>query len=174
MRVGIFDHFGWAVALTATRDGGVVDRRRIELVEDGLTRAPVHYDAAALDDDALTALIAEVRASIERCATAAFDELDRAVPGIASIALRTWPDDFPTDLTTLRRAPYEARADAVMYRQELARVAEERGWTVRRYDAKAVLTEVPDDVLRAPHERLGPPWTKDHRIALAATIVAGG
>ena len=33
LRLGIFDHFGWAVAVTATHDGEVVDRRRIELVD---------------------------------------------------------------------------------------------------------------------------------------------
>jgi len=173
VRLGIFDHFGWAVAVSATADGEVVDRRRIELVEPGPTPAPVHYDAASLADAALSALIAEVRASIARCTTAAFDALDAAVPGIESIALRRWPADFPTDLATLRRAPYESRADAVMYRQELAGVAEERGWAVRQYDAKVVLAAAADDVLRAPRERLGAPWTKDHRIALASAMVAG-
>ena len=171
MRVGIFDHFGWAVAVTAAADGEVVDRRRIELVEPGLSPAPVHYDAASLDDAALTALVAEVRASVARCADAAFDELDAAVPGIESIALRAWPAHFPADLATLRRAPYESRADAVMYREAMGRVAEQRDWAVRQYDAKAVLARLADDVLAAPRERLGPPWTKDHRVALAAAIL---
>jgi hypothetical protein len=27
-------------------------------------------------------------------------------------------------------------------------------------------------VLYGPRERLGPPWAKDHRIALAATVLA--
>jgi hypothetical protein len=174
MRLGIYDHFGWAVAVTATPDGEVVDRRRIELVEPGLTPAPVHYDAASLDDTALTALIAAVRASVARGAATAFEQLEATVPGIGSISLRRWPDDFPTDLATIRGAPYEARADAVMYRQELASAAERRGWSVRRYDAKGVLAAVPDERLRAPRARLGPPWTKDHRIALAAALVAGG
>jgi len=44
---------------------------------------------------------------------------------------------------------------------------------VHRDDAKAVLAAVSDEVLRAPRERLGPPWTKDHRVALAAAIVDG-
>ena len=173
MRVGIYDHFGWAIAVTATADGNVIDRRRIELVEPGLTQAPVHYDASSLDDTVLTARITEVRASVNRCADAAFADLDDAVPGIGSISLRAWPADFPTDLATIRRAPYESRADAVMYRQELARVAEQRGWRVWQYDAKAVLTKVTEDVLTAPRERLGPPWTKDHRVALAAAISSG-
>ena len=76
--------------------------------------------------------------------------------------------------------PYEARADAIMYRQELAELAHARGWDVHVYDAKAVLGQAAEllgpraaEVLDGPRARLGPPWTKDHRVALAATIVAG-
>ena len=65
-----------------------------------------------------------------------------------------------------------------MYRQELAELAHARGWEVHLYDAKAVvgqavnmLAERADEVLQGPRATLGPPWTKDHRIALAATIV---
>ena len=45
MRVGIADHLGWAVAVTASADHEVVDRRRIELVEPGLPAAPIHYES---------------------------------------------------------------------------------------------------------------------------------
>ena len=97
-----------------------------------------------------------------------------------SISLRAWPLDFPDDIAVQRRAPYEARADAIMYRQVLAELAHARGWEVHLYDAKEVvgqavsmLAERADEVLHGPRATLGPPWTKDHRIALAATIVAG-
>ena len=30
-----------------------------------------------------------------------------------------------------------------------------------------------DEVLHGPRTTLGPPWAKDHRMALAATVVAG-
>ena len=30
-----------------------------------------------------------------------------------------------------------------------------------------------DEVLRGPRKRLGPPWQKDHRVAVAATVVGG-
>src|SRR6185312_9314588 len=69
MRVGIAHHFGWAVAVTASSDHDVVDRRRIELIEDGVPNAPVHHMGGAhamhgtskvLDDDALAALVAKV------------------------------------------------------------------------------------------------------------------
>jgi len=179
-RLGIADHFGWAVAVTASADHEVVDRRRIELVEPGITPAPMHYDSATLDVAATAALVEQVCASIRRATSNAFDELETALPEpIASISLRTWPADFPTDIAVLRRAPYESRADAVMYRQILAELAEARGWTVHRYDAKATLAAAvsrlgdrADEVLQGPSARLGPPWTKDHRVALAATITA--
>ena len=176
MHLGVADHLGWAVVVTASQDHEVVDRRRIELVEDDLSAAPIHYDRAQSSDAEVRALIAEVRASCAALADAAFDDL----PGpIETISLRTWPPDFPTDLAVLRQAPWEARADAVMYRQVLADVAADRGWEVHLYDAKSVeadaaalLGDRADEVLLGPRRRLGAPWAKDHRVALAATVVA--
>jgi len=181
VRVGIADHFGWAIAVTASGDHEVVDRRRIELIEPGVSPAPIHYESRRLDVGETVALVAEARASIVRASSAALDDLAAALPApVRSISLRAWPLDFPDDIAVQRRAPYEARADAIMYRQELAELAHARDWEVNVYDAKAVvgqavrmLGERADEVLHGPRARLGPPWTKDHRIALAATIVAG-
>ena len=181
MRVGIADHFGWAVAVTASPTHQVMDRRRIELVEPGVSAAPIHYESRRLDVAATTALVATVRASIARAASAAFDELASAVPSpILSISLRHWPPDFPEDISVQRRSPWEARADAIMYRQELSELAYARGWEVHLYDARAVvgqavrlLADRADEVLDGPRAVLGPPWTRDHRIALAAAVVAG-
>jgi hypothetical protein len=181
MRVGIYDHFGWAVAVTATDDHQVVDRRRIELVDEGLTQAPIHYEAGNNDDAGLATLVAEVAASALRVGGAQLDALAAALPApIRSFSLRSWPGDFPTEMTMLRQSPWEARADAVMYRQVLAVVAESRGWDVLTFDAKAVVGQAEavlggraDEVLQdGPKARLGAPWTKDHRVALAATVVA--
>jgi hypothetical protein len=180
MRLGIADHLGWAVAVTASADHEVVDRRRIELVEPGVSAAPIHYDRGRLDVAATAALVTQVRASILRATAAAFDELAAALPApIVSISLRAFPFDFPDDIAVQRRAPYEARADAVMYRQELSELAHARGWDVHLYDAKSVegqaagmLAGRAEEVLHGPRAALGPPWTKDHRVALAATVVA--
>lgn len=181
MRLGLADHFGWAIAVTATDDHRVVDRRRLELLEPGVAAAPVHHEGKPLDDAGVLALIAEVRASIRRAATAAFDELqaDLSQP-IRSVSLRTWPPDFPQDIAVQRQVPWEARADAIMYREELAQLAGSRGWEVWRYDAKGVeaaaaqrLGARAEEVLHGPRATLGPPWAKDHRVALAATIVGG-
>ena len=180
MRLGIADHLGWAVAVTASADHEVVDRRRIELVEPGLSPAPIHYESRRLDVAATAALVAQVRASVVRATSAALDEIASALPApIRSMSLRAWPLDFPDDIAVQRRAPHEARADAIMYRQELAELAHARGWDVHLYGARAVvgqaeriLAERADAVLHGPRATLGPPWTKDHRTALAATIVA--
>ncbi len=181
MRVGIADHFGWAIAVTATPEYEVVDRRRIALIEPDVSEAPIHYESRRLDVAGTAALVARARASIARAAGSSFDEIASALPEpVVSVSLRVWPPDFPEDITVQRRSPYEARADAIMYRQELAELAHARGWEVHLYDAKAVvdqavrkLGERGDEVLEGPRARIGPPWTKDHRVALAAAIVAG-
>lgn len=180
MRVAIADHLGWAVAVTVSADHEVVDRRRIELIEPGVSAAPIHYESRRLDVAATAALVAKARASVARATSVALDELATGLPApVRSISLRAWPPDFPDDIAVQRRAPYEARADAIMYRQELAELAHARDWEVHFYDAKAVvdqavsmLAERADQVLQGPRATMGLPWTKDHRIALAATIVA--
>lgn len=189
MRIGIAHHLGWAVVVVATDDHRVVDRRRIELVEGDLPPAPVHHEGGPhelhrqgdpLDDAQLADLVATVRASARRCADRAFDELAGDLGGpVSSVSVRAWPDDFPSDVAAQRCVPYESRADSVMYCQVLAESATERGWDVHVYDAKrveadaeAILGGRADDVLRGPRARLGAPWAKDHRTALAATVVA--
>ena len=66
-----------------------------------------------------------------------------------------------------------------MYRQVLAELGRGRGWDIHLYDAKAVESQAmrvlgvrADEVLRGPRATLGPPWAKDHRTALAATVLA--
>jgi hypothetical protein len=179
MRLGIADHLGWAVAVTASAEHEVVDRRRIELIEPGLSAAPIHYESKRLDVAATVALVAKVRASVARATSAALDELAAALPApVATISLRAWPPNFPDDISVQRRVPYEARADAIMYRQQLAKIAAARDWNVHFYVAKdvvgqavSILGERADEVLQGPRATLGPPWTKDHRMALAAAIV---
>jgi hypothetical protein len=181
-------HYGWAVAVSASPDFQVIDRRRIELIEPGLPPAPIHHEGGAhemhgsgepLDDKGLAVLVAKVRASVMKITTLSMDGLVSALPApVSALAIRRWQSDFPEDVATQRRPPYESRADSVMYCKVLAEVAAERGWDICTYDAKNVEAEAAamlgfraDEVLRGPRATLGPPWTKDHRIALAATIV---
>jgi hypothetical protein len=180
VRVGIAHHLGWAVAVTASAGHEVADRRRIELIEPGMPAAPVEHEAKPLNDAAAARMVAKVRASALRATSASLDQLAASLPEpVVSISLRAWPLDFPDDIAVKRRPPYESRADSVMYCQVLAECAHKRGWDVHLFNAKDVeaqaariLGERAGDVLRGPRATLGPPWTKDHRIALAATIVA--
>lgn len=181
MRVGIADHLGWAVAVTVSRDREVVDSRRIELVEEGVPTMPIHHDSKHLDLDATAALVERVRESVVRATSIALDALAAALAEpVVSISLRALPSNFPEDIATQCRVPYEARADAVMYRQVLVDLATARGWTVHCYEAKSVLVEATsvlgartEEVLDGPRATFGPPWTKDHRMALAAAVLAG-
>jgi hypothetical protein len=181
MRLGVADHLGWAVAVTASADHEVVDRRRIELIEPGMPAAPIEHESQGLEIAAAVALVAKVRGSVIRATSVALDEIATALPEpVVSISLRAWPLDFPDDIAVQRRAPLQARADAIMYRQVLSELACARDWQVHLYDAKdvvgqavGILAERAEEVLQRPRAMLGPPWTKDHRTALAATIVAG-
>jgi hypothetical protein len=146
MRIGIAHHYGWGIAVTASPSFEVVDRRRIELIEPGLPAAPIHHEGGVhdlhssgepLDDDRLAELVTNVRQSVASAAASSLDALVKSLSEpVESIAIRAWPSDFPGDIATLRRPPYESRADSVMYCQVLPEVAAERGWGVRTHHGR--------------------------------------
>ncbi|MGI9616699.1 MAG: hypothetical protein ACR2QO_27530 [Acidimicrobiales bacterium] len=188
MHIGVAHHLGWAVLVTANDEFEVVDRRRVELVDQGLPAAPIHHRGGAhemheagdpLDDDGLEELVGEVRARAVALTRSALDDVIDVAGSIHSISLRDWPDDFPNDIATQRQAPYESQADSVMYRQVFAELARAHGWAEHRFDAKTIESQATDivgeraeEVLHGPRMVLGAPWNKDHRTALAAIIVA--
>ena len=162
----------------------------MELIEPGLPPAPIHHVGGPhllhhrgepFDDDELASLVEAVRSSVTRATSAALDELSNSVPEpIVSMSLRNWPSEFPEDISIQRQVPYESRADPIMYRQVLSELAHVRSWAVHLYDGKDVeslasqrLAERSHDVLHGPRAALGPPWSKDHRMALAAAVLAG-
>lgn len=174
------DHAGWAVLVSATAEGRLVDRRRVELVEAGVPVMPYHHDAQGLPPVEAEALVARVARSATTCARAVLDVLAATVPSVGAIALRECPPLPPTVLERLASYRAQCVADWVMYRQALAAAAEERGWTVRWYDPRNVLAEAAralgrasiDELLATTGATLGPPWQKDHRLAMAAAIAA--
>jgi len=178
--IGVSDHGGWAVLVTVARDGSLLDRRRVELVDDSLPALPHHHEGQLLPMDQAVALVERVRVSAERHAALALEAVALAVPDILGIALRTCPR-LP-DTIAERITDYRARnvADWVMYRKALALAAEARGWSVNWYDAKmvgalaaqALQVENFDAHFSQMRPALGPPWNNDHKLALAAAIVA--
>ena len=178
--IGVSDHGGWAVLVAAAGDGTLLDRRRVELVDDSLPALPHHHEGQMLPPDKAVALVERVRASAERHAVLALDAVATAVPGIRGIALRNYAQLPPTIAERLK--DYRARnvADWVMYRRALADAAAARGWPVYFYDAKSVADQA-SRALRVEsfdahflrlRSAVGPPWNHDHKLAMAAAIVA--
>jgi hypothetical protein len=178
--IGVSDHGGWAILVTAARDGTLLDRRRVELVDDDLPAIPHHHEAQGLPQDEAVALVERVRASAEKHAALALDAVATDVPHILGVALRNCPQLPPT--IAERISDYRARnvADWVMYRNALAAAAAARGWPVYWFDAKNVSAaasralHVDDFEGHFLHLRkaVGPPWNQDHKLAMAAAIVA--
>src|SRR5262245_27193985 len=125
--VGVADSHAGAILVTATATGALVDRRRIELVDDDLPRYPHHHEAQSLPLEEGVALVRRVRACAERRARAALDDLAAAgaarIVGVALRRCQPLPDTVAERITS-----YRARnvADWVMYRQVLAEAAEAR------------------------------------------------
>jgi len=179
--IGVSDHNGWAVFVTAASDGTLLDRRRVALVDADLPAMPHHHEGQALPIDAAVELVARVRASAERHASLALNAVAAAVPAaIRGVAMRRCPALPPTTAERIRNYRAQTVADTVMYRMALAGAAEARGWPVHWYDAKTVL-QAAESALRVGNidahfvrvrASVGPPWGKDHRLAMAAAIVA--
>jgi len=177
--IGVSDHGGWAVLVTVARDGTLLDRRRVELVDESLPGLPHHHEGQLLPMDRAVALVERVRVSAEKHAVLALDAVAKAVPRILGIALRSCP---PLPATIAERIKnYSARnvADWVMYRTALASAAEARGWPVHWYDARKVLGSAGlalrvknfDAHFLQARAIVGPPWNKDHKLAMAAAVV---
>jgi hypothetical protein len=177
--IGVSDHGGWAVLVTVARDGTLLDRRRVELVGEGLPKLPHHSEGQGLPLDEAVELVERVRVSAERHAVLALDAVTMAVPRILGVALRKCPQLPPTIAERIKDYRAQNVADWVMYRKALASAAEARGWPVHWYDAKSVLGAA-RQVLRVENldahflqvrRTVGPPWDKDHKLAMAAGIV---
>src|SRR5271166_3747003 len=89
--IGVSDHGGWAVLVTVGRDGTLLDRRRIELVGEGLPKLPHHTEGQGLPLDKAVELVERVRVSAESHAVLALDAVAMAVPSIRGVALRKCP-----------------------------------------------------------------------------------
>ena len=186
--VGIADHSGWAILVTAAtvnREPTVVDRRRVALIEKGVPEQPYHHETLSLGAVEAERLVRAVRRSIASCTALAFSRLAEDLwprYRISTVAIRE-----PT-LASLPATVAEAhgsyhtrcRADGMLYHSAICAAARRRDWVVafhRRGEELAMAAEAlratTQDVERLMHNlrrTLGPPWAADHRHALAAAI----
>ena len=102
-----------------------------------------------------------------------------AVPCILGVTLGECPQLPLTIAGRIKDYRVQNVADWVMYRKALASAAEARGWPVHSYDAKSVLgaasqalrVENRDAHFLPVRRAVGPPWDKDHKLAMVVAIV---
>ncbi|HXP11316.1 MAG TPA: hypothetical protein VN828_22625, partial [Acidobacteriaceae bacterium] len=114
--IGISDHGGWAVLVTVTCDGTLLDRRRVDLVDEDLPKIPHHSEGQALPIEEALALVERVRMSAERHAKLSLDGVAMKLPGrILGVALRQCPTLPPTVAERIKDYRAQNVADWVMY-----------------------------------------------------------
>ena len=192
--VGVAENSNSAVLVTLAPDGGLLDRRNVELTDRGLPTHPHHHEgswavgrylntpgARALSLEEAVALVERVREAATRGASKALDALAAAVPvPIASIAIRACPQLPPTIEERIADHRAQAVADSVMYREVLAAAAAARGWSVHWYDRERVFRDAAealglqdiDAFLSAMGRTIGSPWQARHKLAAAAALAA--
>jgi hypothetical protein len=179
--IGVSDHGGWAVLVTVAGDGTLLDRRRVDLVDAGLPKIPHHSEGQSLPLDEAVALVERVQVSAVRHGKLRLEEVAKTVPGrILGVALRQCPELPPTIAERIKDYRAQNVADCVMYRKVLAAAAEARGWAIHWYDAKKVFDAASETLgiedldahFLQLRRSIGPPWGEDHKVAMAAAIVA--
>jgi hypothetical protein len=186
--VGVADHNGWAILVTAAAVNGVptvVDRRRVTLIEKGVPSQPYHHETLALADSEAEHLLRNVRTSIAACTALAFDRLSTdLLPRyhVSSITIRQPPlARLPASVREVHASYYATcRADGMLYHSAICAAARQRDWTLELHrrgeelaaaaDALQTSAENVERFLNDLTQTLKAPWTAEHRHAFAAAI----
>ena len=186
---GMRAHSGWAaLVVVGKRDGNflVVDRRRIELVEDEWAKQPYHA-AEDLKSDAARDVVKcgveaahriavrEMRAAVKR-----ERERENEVTACAVLIANPMPDWSTQEILAVHFRMH--KAEGVLFRDALVRATEACGLRLVAIPEK-LLTKHAERALRTPASDLvkritalgkpvGPPWGKDQKDAALAALVA--
>ena len=186
--VGIADHSGWAILVSAAAVNGepvVVDRRRVRLIDEGVPNQPYEHDTSALADDEAEALVRTVKRSIATRTALAFDHLSGDLsPRYRIVAITIREPTLPRLPATVKEARASNhvlyRADGMLYHSAICAAARRRGWEVAQHrrgeeftSAAKALRATAGDVeqfVNALRKTLRPPWSAEHRSAFAAAV----
>lgn len=186
---GMKAHSGWAaLVVVGKRDGdvAVVDRRRIELVEDVWAKQPYHA-AEEMKPDAARDLVTrgveaarriairEVRAAVRR-----ERERDNEVTACAVLATDPMPEWSVEEILAVHFRMH--KAEGVLFREVLVGATNACGLRLVAIPEKLLTTHA-ERVLGIPASGLvkkiaalgksvGPPWGKDQKDAALAALVA--
>ena len=187
--IGIEDHYAWANLLAVTTAGPeerVVDRRRIELLDQPLPASPYHRESLGLPLQDADTLVRRVRASAGSHARSALSTLlsELRPATCRSVAIRLPPlARLPETVAEVHaNASIRNRADGMIYHQALTEAAAQLGLSVLYFDKATILARAAEARgtpardferrLRAFGSVLGPPWRKGHIVACAGAIWA--
>jgi hypothetical protein len=191
MRVafGLTAHSGWAalVVLGDGEDGPVVlDRRRIELVDDRRSRQPYHA-AQPFEPDAARALVARLIATVRRLAVkeirAALKRAKEQEHDVAACAVIVGEPLPPWSVDEILAVHFRMhKAEGVLFRDALTDAARACGLRHVAVSANSLGADA-EKALGLPASRLlhqiaslgrsvGPPWGKDQKDAALAALVA--
>ncbi|HEX6755040.1 MAG TPA: hypothetical protein VF109_03745 [Mycobacteriales bacterium] len=188
MRValGFTPHSGWAAAVAVAggpADPVVLDRRRLLLTDRELPCQPYH-EAAGLDPAVAAELVAEAYLTAAAQAERGVGRLagDLAAAGheatAAAVVAATGSvrEDLPLPAVLAAHARLHA-AEGELFRDVLLDAATARGLAVSLLSPRQVAAAgrglLGPDRLTALGRPLGPPWTRDHKDAVVAALLAG-
>ncbi len=186
---GMKAHSGWAaLVVVGIRDGefAVVDRRRVELVEEEWAKQPYHAaeemkGAEARDlvgrgiDSARRLAVRELRAAVKR-------EKERKNEVIACAVLtgNPMPDWSVEEILSVHFRMH--KAEGVLFRDVLARAAETSGLRLVAIPEKQLMKHAENALgvassalvrkVAALGKVVGPPWGKDQKDSALAAMVA--
>jgi hypothetical protein len=188
--VGVADHNGWAVLVSAAAVNGeptVVDRRRVKLIANGVPTQPYHHETLALSDAEAEQLLRKVKRSIAEWTAVALDRLSadlRPRYRVSAITIRHAPlPRLPATVGEVHASYHTlCRADGMLYHSAICTAARDRNWMLefhrrgeevtRAAEAMQASTEDVERFLQDLRQTLRPPWTVEHRNAFAAAIAA--
>ncbi len=180
---GFKAHSGWAaLVVVGKRDGDfvVVDRCRVELVEEAWAKAPYH----AAEDLAPDAARERVERGIEAARRIALRELRAAlareraneVTACALLTGNAMPDWSVEEILAVHFRMH--KAEGALFRDALARASKACGLRLVAIPEKQLTQQAGSALVKKAAtlgKPLGPPWGKDQKdAALAAMVALGG
>lgn len=187
--IGIEDHYAWANLVSVTTSGPneiLLDRRRVELLDQQLAASPYHHDTLQMTPSEAERLVRAVKTSANKRAKSVLSSLiGKLAPAkCRSIAIRVPPlPDLPATVAEVHASTWITnRADGMIYHQALTQAAAQLNLRVFYFEKDNVLElaaqargKTARDLerqLKAFGTTLGPPWRKGHVVACAGAIVA--
>ena len=181
--IGFRLHTGWAMLVVIAADGApfrVLHRRRMELLPPGLGRF-VYHDAANLPLPEAGRLIESVRHAAEDTALEVLRSTIKNLK-VISACIPTGAASVPEDLASVLRSHTRIHAaEGALYSGAIASACKHLGIPLIEVRERDIYSRASKSMGMSEAEVkggvsevrkfLGPPWTIDHKIAMAAALV---